>query len=237
MEKNLFLEKGFVKWTRLIDSEETNSISQVYQLLLNEKAKTQHLRSDLSGIGEKGKEKITQIMRPSSIHSNLIESKTYQNALEKAKYLLGEDMALDFDMLINKSPDTATETPLHQDAAYWISMPDKRAVSCWIAIDKAEEKNVCMWFIPREWETVFPHQPNVEGGALYCDYSKEKAECVPLEPGDCTFHDGYTLHFSKGNFTKGNRRALILNFRPQKMIELERSLGIDHTGVRKARNK
>lgn len=26
MEKNLFLEKGFVKWTRLIDSEETNSI-------------------------------------------------------------------------------------------------------------------------------------------------------------------------------------------------------------------
>ncbi|MDA1288944.1 MAG: hypothetical protein O3B46_05855 [Bacteroidetes bacterium] len=49
-----------MKWTRLIDSEETNSISQVYQLLLNEKAKTQHLRSDLSGLGEKGKEKITQ---------------------------------------------------------------------------------------------------------------------------------------------------------------------------------
>ena len=237
MEKKLFLEKGFVKWTNLIDSEEINSISNVYQTLLNDKTKTQHLRSDLSGLGKKGKEKITQIMCPSSLHKSLLKSLTYKSALQKAKYLLGDDMELDFDMLINKSPNTATETPLHQDAAYLISMPDKRAVSCWIAIDKAEEKNGCMWFIPRVNETILPHQPNVEGGALYCDFSKEKAECVPLESGDCTFHDGYTLHFSKGNLTKRNRRALILNFRPKKMIELERSLGIDHTGVRKVRNK
>lgn len=236
MEKNLFLEKGFVKWTRLIDSEETNSISQVYQLLLNEKAKTQHLRSDLSGLGEKGKEKITQIMRPSSIHSNLIESKTYQNALEKAKYLLGEDMALDFDMLINKSPDTATETPLHQDAAYWISMPDKRAVSCWIAIDPAVEENGCMWFIPRTRFEVEPHSAAIPGAALSCELTTDQAVCIPLEPGGATFHDGFTPHFSKGNTTGSNRRALILNFRPKAMIELERSLGIDHQGERKVRN-
>ncbi|MDA8993707.1 carboxypeptidase-like regulatory domain-containing protein [Flavobacteriaceae bacterium] len=34
------------------------------------------------------------------------------------------------------------------------------------------------------------------------------------------------------NSTSGNRRAYILNFRPQAMIDLERSLGFDHTGKR-----
>lgn len=82
---------------------------------------------------------------------------------------------------------------------------------------------------------MLPHSHKVEGGALSIDGKPENARPVPLEAGGCTFHDGFTLHFSKGNSTDGPRRALILNFRPQKMIDLERQQGMDHTGNREFR--
>ena len=31
-----------------------------------------------------------------------------------------------------KAPHTDTITPWHQDQSYWLDMPDKRAVSCWV---------------------------------------------------------------------------------------------------------
>jgi len=234
--KETFLNQGFAKDTNFIDLEEVERIKSIYDSILSDLEGVAHLRSDLSGKGKVGEEKITQIMCPSIIFEGLKKTKTYKQALKQAKNLLGEDMALDFDMLINKPPFTDTPTPLHQDAAYWIKMPDKRAVSCWIAIDPAVEENGCMWFIPREKFEVEPHHSDIPGAALSCEMNKENAICIPLKAGGATFHDGFTPHFSKGNSTNSHRRALILNFRPKAMIELERSKGINHQGERKVRN-
>jgi len=237
--KEEFLKKGFVKLDSLIPDAEVESIRVLYNELLNDKQRTLGLRSDLGGEGENKKsvEKITQIMRPSQIEPKLAESIAYKAALTYAKELLGEDMELDFDMLINKAPFTDTPTPWHQDAAYWIKMPDKRAASCWIALDQVFEDNGCMWFIPKANDIVEPHSLYTKGGALHCKADTSIAQSVPLNAGGCTFHDGFTLHFSKGNITNSQRRALILNFRPKKMIELEREQGVDHTGARKVRNQ
>lgn len=35
-------------------------------------------------------------------------------------------------VMIYKAPHTNVETCWHQDVAYWLDMPDKRAVSCWV---------------------------------------------------------------------------------------------------------
>ena len=236
--KDSFIKDGFVKVEQLIAFSEVERLREIYDELLRDKQKTAGLRSDLSGgIESDGVEKITQIMRPSMIESELLQSTVFANALQSAKALLGSDMALDFDMLINKAPYTDTPTPWHQDAAYWIKMPDKRAVSCWIALDDVYEENGCMWFIPNGGNTdILKHAPSSNGGALHCETDTSRAQCIPLNAGGCTFHDGYTLHFSKGNATATQRRALIFNFRPQKMIELEREQGVNHTGNRKVRN-
>lgn len=93
-----------------------------------------------------------------------------------------------------------------------------------------------MWFIPRTRFEVEPHSATIPGAALSCELTTDQAVCIPLKPGGATFHDGFTPHFSKGNTTGSNRRTMILNFRPKAMIELERSQGIDHQGVRKVRN-
>ncbi|SNZ00179.1 phytanoyl-CoA dioxygenase family protein [Flagellimonas pacifica] len=233
-----FLTTGFVKLDTLIPFSEVEKLRVLYEDLLNDKKRTEGLRSDLGGEEENKNtvEKITQIMRPSLIESKLSESMTYELALNHAKKLLGDDMELDFDMLINKAPHTNTPTPWHQDAAYWIKMPDKRSVSCWVALDNVHAENGCMWFIPKEDELLKEHRPHTKGGALHCETDTSNAQCITLDAGGCTFHDGFTLHFSRGNTTDGPRRALILNFRPKKMIEFEREQGIEHTGERKVRN-
>lgn len=238
-DKTAFSNLGFTKKEYLLSENEVALLDRLYNDILSDTHRTQHLRSDLSGkTTEVGKEAITQIMRPSLVYTELMMHPAYSKALTCARDLLGEDMELDFDMLIDKRPYSETETPLHQDAAYWIDMPDKRAVSCWIAIDHATEENGCMWFVSKDQDNkVLDHSASVAGGALRCEAPIDRAQCIPLKPGDCTFHDGFTLHFSKGNSTKGHRRALILNFRPKDMIDLERSKGVDHLGDRKVRNK
>ncbi|WP_108868326.1 phytanoyl-CoA dioxygenase family protein [Aquimarina aquimarini] len=237
--KTDFLKNGFTKVDRLFDIDTAQELLDIYNHLLHDKEKTAHLRSDLAGQNEtntKITERITQIMRPSLIEPQLLKHIAYSKALQQAKDLLGDDMELDFDMLINKAPHTDTPTPWHQDAAYWINLPDKRAVSCWIALDKVYEDNGCMWFLSVHNQNVLEHNNLPNGGALYCHTDTSKAISIPLDIGGCTFHDGFTLHYSRGNTTDSQRRALILNFRPKKMIELEREQGMDHTGVRKQRS-
>lgn len=239
--KKTFLTKGYTCLEQLIAFDEVEKLRLLYNKLLNDKGRTAHLREDLAG-GESDKdevEKITQIMRPSMVEPEFKKSIVYAVARMHAQELLGEDMELDFDMLINKAPFTNTQTPWHQDAAYWINLPDKRSVSIWIALDEVYEENGCMWFIPKSRNSsVKSHQALPNGGALYCEVDNlDDAQSIPLSPGGCTFHDGFTLHFSKGNRTKSHRRALILNFRPKEMIALEREQGVDHTGERKVRQK
>jgi ectoine hydroxylase-related dioxygenase (phytanoyl-CoA dioxygenase family) len=139
-------------------------------------------------------------------------------------------MAFDFDMLINKAPGTNTSTPWHQDAAYWINMPDTRAVSCWLALDDAYVSNGCMWYVPGSHlkEIRLHHYAGKEGGALVCECDESEGVAIEINSGSCVFHHGHTLHYSRGNSTHANRRAFIINLRPESMIALEREKGHDH---------
>jgi phytanoyl-CoA hydroxylase len=230
-----FRTNGYLAVEQLLTPDEVEQFRQVYDDFLTEKISTGHHRSDLSGKGD-GKELITQIMRPSVLLPELASSSLHQKATALARQLLGEDMDVDFDMLIDKAPQTNAPTPWHQDEAYWIDMPDKRAVSCWIALDVAKQENGCMWFVPgSNHQPLRPHVQTGKGGALQCEGVENEAVAVELQPGGCTFHDGRTIHYSRGNSTDGHRRAFIVNFRPKAMIAYERERGFDHLGKREVR--
>ena len=134
-------------------------------------------------------------------------------------------------MLIDKAPNTDTPTPWHQDQAYWMpGMPDRRSVSCWLALDRTTLENGCLWFVPGSHrQPVRRHRYSGETShALETDASEGEGVACPLAPGSATFHDGGTLHYSRGNSTSTRRRALIANFRPAAMIAWERERGYDH---------
>ena len=232
-DKVFFENEGYLVVENLLTPKELEYYSELYDSFLSNKIDASKFRSDLSGSDNDTVEKITQIMVPSKLVPGLLTKVYHERALHIAQELLGEDMDLDFDMLINKAPNTNTITPWHQDAAYWIDMPDKRAASCWMAIDPAFKENGCMWYTPKSHlEPLLPHVQTGNKGALKCEGNEENSVFVPLEPGSCVFHQGGTLHYSRGNSTDANRRAFITNFRPKAMIELERQKGVDHTGER-----
>jgi ectoine hydroxylase-related dioxygenase (phytanoyl-CoA dioxygenase family) len=227
-----FNANGYLTVNNIITAEEVASYKAIYDDFLSGKIEVGSNRSDLGdGLGKKeARENITQIMWPSEFVPGLLEMAYHQRALAISKELMGDDAAMDFDMLINKAPNTNTITPWHQDEAYWVKLPDKRAVSCWLALDNSTVDNGCMWYVPGSHLTeVRPHRfAGKEGGALTCDASESEGVAVELQPGSCTFHHGRTLHYSRGNATDGQRRAFIVNYRPAEMIRLEREKGFDH---------
>lgn len=237
-----FQEYGYLLIESLLNEEEIDDYRKVYEDFLHNRIDASRYRSDLGGhVAEdipSDTERITQIMVPSKILPALLKKTLHAKTLSMARQLLGEDMALDFDMLIDKAPFSHTPTPWHQDAAYWIKLPDTRAVSCWVALDKAEKDNGCMWYIPGSHKLPLRthHPAGKGGGALTCEGYEDEAVAIELNSGDAVFHHGGTAHYSRGNATAMRRRAFITNFRPQAMIELERAQGFDHTGERKVRN-
>ena len=237
-EKLFFTEEGFLVIEPLLTKEEVQFYSEIYNDFLNNKFDVAELRSDLSGANDQSTELITQIILPSKVYPNLLNQPMHKKASEIAKLLMGDDMVLDFDMLINKPPNSNKETPWHQDAAYWIDLPDKRALSLWFAIDESTLNNGCMWYTPKSHlQHLKKHFQAVGGGPLQSKGIEQESVAAPLQPGSCVIHQGLTLHYSRGNTTNQNRRAFILNFRPKKMVELERVQGFDHSGKRKVRTE
>jgi ectoine hydroxylase-related dioxygenase (phytanoyl-CoA dioxygenase family) len=232
-QTQFFLQEGYLVVHDLISEEEISYYDQVYNSFLDNTIDGSMYRSDLSGDDRSDQERITQIMVPGKVFPELLNKPVHQRTLQIAKALMGDDLELDFDMLINKAPMSNTITPWHQDAAYWIAMPDTRALSFWVAIDKATKANGCMWYTPQSHlEPTRRHIQTGNKGALKCEGSEDDSVCVELNPGSCVIHHGNTLHYSRGNSTHHHRRALITNYRPKAMIDLQRAKGYDHTGER-----
>lgn len=246
-EQTAFFDtNGYLVIEDIISSRQVDLYRAIYDKFLDGSIDTGKNRVDLGiGLGRNETvENITQIMWPCDFVPEMLQMAYHQRALAISKALLGSDMAMDFDMLINKAPGTDTSTPWHQDAAYWIAMPDKRALSCWLALDSATIDNGCMWYVSGSHRLPLrAHRPaGTKGGALTCNCSESEGVPVAIEPGTCIIHHGATLHYSRGNTTASQRRAFIINFRPEAMIAFERREGFDHgrsgnAADRKVRNE
>jgi ectoine hydroxylase-related dioxygenase (phytanoyl-CoA dioxygenase family) len=240
---SFFDEKGYLVIENILSLEEIDYYRNIYEEFLSNKIDASRYRSDLGGHADKdlqpgSNERITQIMLVSRLFPELLQKPLHKKTLSIAKQLLGEDMALDFDMLISKAPMSATATPWHQDRAYWITMPDTRSSSCWVALDDAVKDNGCMWYVEGSHKLpVRAHrQAGKGGGALECDATEEEAIAIEVKAGSCIWHHGGTLHYSRGNTTNSKRRAFITNYRPEAMIAYERERGFDHSGEREVRD-
>lgn len=242
----VFDRDGFVVLDGLLSSAEVELYRSVYDRFLSGEIEAGDKRADLGAMAEPqgATENITQIMWPSDLFPEITSLPLHDRALAIARRLIGDDAELDFDMLISKAPGSATPTPWHQDAGYWVDLPDERAASIWVSLDRATVDNGCMWYVTGSHRgPVRPHRSaGGGGGAIECVCSEHEpgATPVPLEPGSAVAHAGRTLHYSRGNTTPDRqRRAYILNFRPAAMIARERELGMDHgrtENVRDVRN-
>ena len=233
-ERKFYGNEGYLVVENIVAPSEIEAYRDVVDGLVEGRIDSGESRADLGGHRARVRqsvENITHIMLPSEVAPWLATSAFFLRSREIARGLLGDDLERDMDMLIDKAPHTDTPTPWHQDQSYWMpGMPDRRSVSCWLALDETTLDNGCMWFVPGSHrQPICTHRYSGETGhALETDGSETEAVACPLAAGSATFHDGGTLHYSRGNSTPSRRRALITNFRPAAMIAWERERGYDH---------
>ncbi|NQU54664.1 MAG: phytanoyl-CoA dioxygenase family protein [Bacteroidetes bacterium] len=238
-EIDFFEENGYLVIRNLINEETIVGYQKIYNDFISGKIGVGANRRDLKGEDKNSKsESITQIMVPSQHFPTLQDSAYYQKISQIVQTLMGDDMEIDFDMFINKPPQSNAITPWHQDCAYWIDMPDKRAVSAWMPLNEATLDNGCMWYVPVSHKLPMrKHTSSAKNGALVCEGNENEAVYIELKPGSVVLHHGATAHYSRGNTTNSQRRAMIVNLRPKSMINYERERGFDHTGENKVRNE
>lgn len=130
-----------------------------------------------------------------------------------ALHLMNETVVPQWLQVLNKPARSASATPPHQDAAYYAIRP-LRALSLWIALDRADPANGCLRYWPgSQVGGLLPHeQSSAPGFDLAADLSANPGLspeiAVPLEPGDALAHDCLTLHAAGGNNSDRSRFAL-----------------------------
>ena len=114
----------------------------------------------------------------------------------------------------NKPPRYFHETPPHQDNFYFCFEPPQ-ALTIWLALDHANEKTGCLYFIPgSHLRGIRPHQlsGNLGFSQTIVDFTEEDQQtgvAVTANPGDAVIHHAETIHWAGSNQTTDQHRAAL----------------------------
>ncbi len=107
----------------------------------------------------------------------------------------------------------------HQDE-YYIPTRDRSLIGGWIALDDATIENGCLWVLPGSHRpgVIYPTAPHgmdeFDGADAASGFPWPEGDAIPVEvkAGDVVFFNGYLLHRSLRNRSRGFRRALVNHY-------------------------
>ena len=177
--------------------------------------------------------RVHMLHRVSEIHERYL---LHPRILDVLEALIGPDVLALQTMLFFKQPGQPGQG-YHQDAYYIPSQPDT-LIGAWLAIDRADEENGCLWMTEgSQHEPIYPdsdgQSPNGDQvisdiqpifGASNTDESKNgltrvaakyagREVKVEADPGDVVFFGGHVLHRSHTNKSKDRlRRSFVAHY-------------------------
>jgi ectoine hydroxylase-related dioxygenase (phytanoyl-CoA dioxygenase family) len=139
--------------------------------------------------------------------------------LDAVEAILGRDILLWGSTFFIKEPHTEGFVSWHQDLRYW-GLDSDAQVSAWLALSPVSEANGCMRFVPGSHRgELLPHvdtfdDDNVLTRGQEAVVAIDDAEtiCVPLQPGQASFHHGKLLHSSGPNHSAERRIGFAINY-------------------------
>ncbi len=168
---------------------------------------------------------------------------TAPRVLDVVEQLLGPNIML-FDVTyIIKEAHSPSHVSWHQDLTYW-GLSNDRQVSMWLALSPATPVSGCMRMVPgshtqgklehtdtADTSNVLFRGQSVEGVA------EDNAQMCPLQPGEASFHHGWTLHASMPNASDDRRIGFNVQYidpsARQTLHDLDTATlvrGVDHFG-------
>lgn len=153
----------------------------------------------------------------SKVHTILrspLQLATLPVVLDIIEELIGPDILLYNVTYIVKEVGALSHVSWHQDLTYWGLSHDDQ-VSMWLALSPTTAESGCMRMIPGSYlnghrkHDFTEDQTNVLfQGQTVPDVDEDKAVMCTLEPGEASFHHGWTLHSSMPNNSKDRRIGL-----------------------------
>lgn len=137
----------------------------------------------------------------------------HERILEVIEVLLGPDIKLFRDALMQKPPQVGSAKGMHQDSPYWPIEP-MALCSVWLALDEATAENGCMTVLPGQHRRgPLPHvnvtdDYIIEEGMI----DESDAVLVPLPPGGGLFFHSLLPHGTAPNHSTRWRRAMVLSY-------------------------
>ena len=214
-----FMENGFLGIERITTDEEVEWLKDIYDQLFEQRTGEEQGRYfDMAGPRtHTGSETLPQVLGPDAKFTELRETVYFRNARTLAAKLLGieEEKVNGGGHMILKPAQYGSETPWHQDEAYWNPGVIPHSLSAWLPLDLATLESGCMQFIPGShkgkirWHHHINNDPLIHG-LVTDDVDPSHAVACPTPVAGATFHHCRTLHYSGPNTTSIPRRAYIL---------------------------
>ena len=148
--------------------------------------------------------------------------------------LLGEDVVGWGSHFFCKMPMDGKRVDWHQDCSYWPLTPSK-AVTVWLAIDDADQKNGCMEVYTGshrhgliDFEASASESENVLNQSVKDPQQYGKHQLTPLTAGQISIHSDLLVHGSSPNHSNQRRCGLTLRYCPASVTAY---LGWNRKGV------
>jgi len=140
---------------------------------------------------------------------------SHPEAVDVVESLIGPDILVYNVTYIIKEPGSRSHVSWHQDLTYWGFDRDDQ-VSMWLALSPATEETGCMRMIPGSHKQgTFDHETGEDADNVLLqaqtvkDVDESSSRHCRLDPGEATFHHGWTLHASMPN--RGSDRRIGIN--------------------------
>lgn len=147
-----------------------------------------------------------------------LELATLPSVLDIVEGLIGPDILIYNVTYVVKEANTASHVSWHQDLTYWGLSHDDQ-VSMWLALSPATQESGCMRMMPGSQASGRQHHKLTEDhsnvlfqGQTVQGVDEIKAVTCALEPGEASFHHGWTLHASMPNNSSDRRIGLNVQY-------------------------
>lgn len=200
-----YRKQGFIKLPGVITKAEA---AHYYEAALNVSKTMEALN--------KGEKVFTQLVNVWREDPTMKELTLHPNLAGLAERLAGVALRLWHDHILIKQPHNEKATEFHQDQPYWPhnDAEGRHCLSVWVALCDVPVEKGCMTFIEgsHRYAGLRPQDLlNPKDLLTLCpDLNYYPRVTLPLQAGDCTFHNSWTAHMATPNFTDDPRVAHII---------------------------
>lgn len=157
---------------------------------------------------------IKQIQGLAAADSFFAQMQTSDRFMRLAEALLDGPVTPTEVQWFGKWPQLGKATPPHQDGYYFMLEPNE-AVTMWLALDRVDDENGCVRYIPGSHRTGMRTHARTDvvgfsqGITDYGPDDRRRERSVHAQPGDLIVHHSLTIHAAGANQTSDRpRRAL-----------------------------